>query len=202
MAKEASINDFGLVIAFVLPDFTALWGASYLSDALRNWIGANSAEAATVGGFLYLTVAAIGAGMAVSTVRWLVIDPIHHRTGVRPPQWDFSQLRENAAAFGIIVDHYYRYYQCAANTFVSLVLVFAARRWSMGFFVVSFDPVDLGLLALMAVFFVGSRDSLQRYYTRGGQLLRATGHGKRKRRAWGGAKRAQALRERSLPEEP
>ena len=180
MSQEGSINDrdFGLVIAYLLPGFTALWALTYLTDALDPWFGQLPASPPTVGGFLYMTVASIGAGITVSTVRWLVIDSLHRWTGLRPPQWDFSLLRDSVAAFGMIVDHQYRYYQFYGNSLVSLGAVFIARRWSLGFWT-SWSAVDCGLIVLMIVFFLGSRDTLRRYYVRAGQLL----HKEKSRRA-------------------
>jgi hypothetical protein len=169
--QEGSVLDFGLLIAYVLPGFVALWGGTYVAAPLRPWLLGDAGGAPTVGGFLFTTVAAVAAGLTVSTVRWLVVDTLHHRTGVRPPDWDFAALGERAAAFGLMVDHYYRYYQFYANALVALGWVLAARRWSVGWARVG--AADVGIVALMAVFYLGSRDALRRYYTRGGQLLRA-----------------------------
>jgi hypothetical protein len=171
VTQEASINDFGLLIAYVLPGFTSLWGATHLTDALQPWFGQLPDTVPTVGGFLYMTVAAIAAGITVSTVRWLVVDPIHHHTGIQPPAWDFSLLKESTPAFTIIVDHYYRYYQSSANLLVSITFVYLARRWALGFLSAPVGMADLGFLVLAIILFLGSRDSLHRYYTRGGQLL-------------------------------
>ena len=176
MSKESPVNDFGLLIAFVLPGFTALWGIAQVSAPVRAWMGTPPADPPTVAGFLNITVASITAGLAVSTVRWLLIDSLHHRTGVRPPDWDFSALTRNVAAFALVVDHYYRYYQFYANMLVSLALVLAARWATVEPSAVGWP--DAGLLALMAVFFLGSRDSLKRYYARGGQLMRTSRPGR------------------------
>ncbi len=172
MADEASINDFGLLIAYVLPGFAALWGLTYITDALRPWLGHLPADAPTVGGFLFVTVASIAAGLTVSTLRWLLVDSLHHRTGIRPPAWDFSNLEQSAAAFGVLVEIHYRYYQFYANMLVAIAFVFLARRLSLGFFAAPVGLPDLGLLVVGAVFFLGSRDTLRKYYTRTGQLLR------------------------------
>ena len=170
-AAEGSVNDFGLLIAYVLPGFVALWGGTYVAGPLRPWLLGEAGGGPTVGGFLSTTVAAVAAGLTASTIRWLVIDTLHHGTGVRPPDWDFALLGERVAAFGLVVDHYYRYYQWYGNTLVALAWVLAARRWSVGLAPVG--ATDLGILALMAVLYLGSRDALRRYYTRGGQLLRS-----------------------------
>jgi hypothetical protein len=179
--KQVSSDNFGLVIAYLLPGYAALWGLQPFIPGLDGWLGALPDAVPTVGGFLHSTVAAVAAGMTVSTLRWLVIDTIHHATGLRPPVWDFSRLRESAAAFDLVVEHYYRYYQFHANTLVSLLLVFATRRWVA-------EPLglaDLGLVALMAVLFTGSRNSLARYYTRGGQLLSGSPRITRRRKGRG-----------------
>ena len=84
--KEVSTSNFGLLIAFVLPGFTALWGAAYISPVLRSWLVGSGMTGPTVGGFLYVTLASVAAGLTVSTVRWAVIDTIHHWTGLTQPQ--------------------------------------------------------------------------------------------------------------------
>jgi hypothetical protein len=174
VAKDhPSLNDFGVLIAYVLPGFLALWATTYAPGPLDAWFGGPAAGPPTVGGFLFTSVAAVAAGIAVGVIRWLLIDALHHRTGLPPPAWDFALLAERAEAFALVVDHYYRYYQCYGGMVVSLALVLAARRWSLGFAVP--DAPDLMLLVLLVVFFLASRDSLRRYYVRGGQLLRQPG---------------------------
>src|SRR5258708_7235024 len=79
--KEPSVTNFGLLIAFLLPGFVALWGISYVSEPVRSWFGSTPDYAPSVGGFLYVTLASIVAGLTVSTVRWIVIDTVHHVTG-------------------------------------------------------------------------------------------------------------------------
>ncbi len=42
-----------------------------------------------------------GSRVTWSTVRWLIIDGVHHLTGLREPDWDFARLGANVAAFGL-----------------------------------------------------------------------------------------------------
>ncbi len=170
LAKDTSLNNFGLVIAYVIPGFAILWGLRPVVPDIDLLLGSPVTDAPTVGGFLYTTLAAIGCGMVVSTVRWMVIDTIHHTTGLRPPKWDFARLRESAAAFDLVVEHYYRYCQFHSNLCLSLLAVFTVRQW-LGGFSTAPAAVDFGLLGLAVILFIGSRDSLRRYYTRGGALL-------------------------------
>src|ERR1043166_8838461 len=99
--KEVSSDNFGLLIAFLLPGFTALWGISYFSETVSRWLTQSGAAAPTVGGFLYITLASVAAGVTVSTVRWGVLDTIHRWTGLPQPRWDFSRLPDKVAAYNV-----------------------------------------------------------------------------------------------------
>ena len=90
--KEMSVSNFGLLIAFVVPGLTAVSGASYFSDTLQLWLHGSPTHAPTVGGFLYVTIVAVAAGVTVSAVRWAFVDTLHHHTGIPKPDWDFSRL--------------------------------------------------------------------------------------------------------------
>jgi hypothetical protein len=92
-------TDFGLLISYVLPGFTALWGASYFSPASRAGIEAPPAEAPTAGGYTFVTLAFVAVGVTVSTLRWLVSDTIHRWSGLPPPRLRFPGLKENVGAY-------------------------------------------------------------------------------------------------------
>jgi hypothetical protein len=109
-AKEAPLNDFGLFIAYLLPGFTVLWGLTYSSQDVRSWLGTSTPDAPSLGGFLYMTVASIAAGLTISTVRWLLLDSLHHGTGIRRPHWDFSALGPNVLAFDTLIRIHYHFY--------------------------------------------------------------------------------------------
>ena len=107
--KEVSTSNFGILISNLVPGFAVLWGASYFSETVRVWLGNSPVNAPTVGGFLYVTIASVASGLTVSSVRWLIIDAIHHRTGIRQPQWDFSRLQENITAYRTLVEIHYHF---------------------------------------------------------------------------------------------
>ena len=159
--KEVSTSNFGILISNLVPGFTALWGASYFSETVRVWLGSSPVNAPTVGGFLYVTIASVALGMTVGSVRWLVIDTIHHRTGIRQPEWDFSWLQENITAYRTLVEIHYDYYQFFANGFIALTFVYVARRFSLGFFSSPLAWPDLAFLLVGTAYFVTSRDNLR-----------------------------------------
>ena len=168
--KDDSIANFGLLIAYVLPGCVVLWGLGQASPTVGKWFGDASANSATLGGFLYVTLAAVAAGLTASTVRWLLIDALHHYMGVKPPRLDFSQLGERIEAFDFLIEIHYRYYQFYANTLVASCFAYVAWRlthWES-------EPwgwPELVATALWALFFCGSRDTLRKYYARTKRLL-------------------------------
>src|SRR5690349_516816 len=107
-SHDPSITNFGLFIAYVLPGFTALQGLPFPANHAAAW---GTEGGATLSGFLSGTVEAVAVGLTVSTVRWLVIDTVHHRTGLKPPAWDFARLERSVEAFELLVHIHYRYYK-------------------------------------------------------------------------------------------
>ena len=90
--SELSHKNFGLLIAYVLPGFVALWGIGHFLPTVESWITSSQQGAPTIGGFLYVTLASLVAGLTVSAVRWAIIDSFHHATGLKPPSFEFSTL--------------------------------------------------------------------------------------------------------------
>jgi hypothetical protein len=124
-----------------------------------------------VGGFLFATVASVGAGLLASTVRWLVLDHLHGWTGLRAPTLDFAKLQAHIDAFQAVVEYHYRYYQAYGNTLVALVVV-AVCRWRL---VGQGGWKELvAILTLMALCFIASRDALSKYYARLSALYSVT----------------------------
>jgi hypothetical protein len=114
-------RDFGLLISLLLPGFIVLLGLAHHSAMIQSWIGTAVPDAPSLGGFLYLTVAAIFAGLVVSTLRWLLIDTLHHWMGLKQPRWNFERLADRQQSFAMLVDAHYRYYQFYGNSMVAIV---------------------------------------------------------------------------------
>ena len=165
--NDVTNQNFGLLIAFVLPGFILLWGLQPHSDMVSSWLGHATAEVPSVGGFLYITMASVGVGQLVSTLRWLLVDTLHHHTGVKPPKWNFKRLRDRVAAYDRLIEIHYRYYPWHANGLVA-VTISAVLRWTANGFMVR---ELLLLLFVDALLYLGSRDTLQKYYRRVEELL-------------------------------
>ena len=57
---EWTDKNFGVVIAYLLPGFVALWGVSYFSPTVASWISVSQQGAPTVAGVCYVTLASLG----------------------------------------------------------------------------------------------------------------------------------------------
>jgi len=70
-----------------------------------------------------------------------------------------------------LIENHYRYYQFYSNMFIAAAFSYWARVFSE----VTSSPnrigATFGFLALEMILFAGSRDTLQKYYTRTQQLL-------------------------------
>lgn len=169
--SPVSSDNFGLLIAYLIPGFLALCGISPHSELIETWLGATAENPPTIGGFLYVTVASVAAGITVSTVRWLVLDYVHHRSGLSPPALSPTDLQANIDAFKSAVEYHYRYYQFYGNTLVALVVLLVGRfpAWNTAVDRLRWTTM-IALVFLGALFFKASRDALKKYYTRIGTL--------------------------------
>jgi len=165
-----SNQNFGLIIAYLLPGFAALWGVSYFSPTVESWINASQQGSPTVAGFMYVTLASLAAGVTVSAVRWALVDHLHHATGIVPPAWKFAHLEKKLQGYLTLIENHYRYYQFYANMFIAAAFAFSAKLLADG---PGPHPVAVtcGFLVLEMVLFAGSRDTLHKYYSRTQQLL-------------------------------
>lgn len=167
-----SESNFGPLIAYLVPGATVLLGISPFSPLLQAWFASTPPTAPTLGGFLYLTVASLAAGMAVSAIRWVIVDRSHAWTGLRMPALDFSRLGGNVQAFSLLITIHYQHYLFYANMFVATALAYTCYRVRLGWHG-SWGWIDLGAAVMEVVFYVTSRDTLRKYYTRGSQVLQA-----------------------------
>ena len=167
--EGVSARNFGVLIAYVLPGFVTLWGASLVSPAIHVWLVGSTTAGPEVGGFLYVSIGSVAAGMTVSALRWAVVDWLHAATGLARPAWNDTRLNEQLPAFEALVENHYRYYQFYANMLVALALAYPT--WRLSSHASAFCWADLGFLFLEGVFLAASRDALRNYYRRSAILL-------------------------------
>lgn len=163
-------DNFGPIIAYLVPGLVVVAGFSQFSPTLRTWLAATPSGQPTIGGFLYVTIASLAVGMTVSAVRWAVIDTLHARTGLPTPHLDYSKLGANVTAYQLLIDIHYRHYLYYANMFVATAVAYVCYRLNLEAPTQLSWP-DAAFLLLESVFLLTSRDTLRKYYQRGAQLL-------------------------------
>ena len=174
--KDVTAANFGLLIAFLLPGFVTLWGIGEFSPTIHGWFTGAPEQSPSVGGFLYVTLGAIAAGLFVSTLRWLLIDTIHHRTGIAEPKWNFAVLNRQLPTFELLVASHYRFYQAYANLIVAVLVVFISVVITRAPVRAHIVATAIGLAAVEAVLWLGSRDTLRKYYRRAEVLMAEEGN--------------------------
>lgn len=128
---------FGLVIAYLLPGLVGLWAASYWSPNVKAWMSEAATHSTSLGGFLFLMVAAVGSGMALHTGRWAVFEELLPRVCsqrfcekwiLKRPAYDESRAKEAAIQTALIElrDQHYRYYQCHGGLALGVPLAYLA----------------------------------------------------------------------------
>lgn len=168
---DVSSRNFGYLIAYVIPGFIVVATLSTYSSAIRSWIGLSTKASPTIGGFLYVTIASVLAGLVLSTLRWLVLDTFHHRTGIQRPQLDFSAFPKNRTAFDALALNHFRYYEFFAHTALALIIAMSNPWQIKELFSLPAWIVLPGMLALILLLLVASRDALRKYYGRTRELM-------------------------------
>lgn len=133
--------------------------------------GRAAGDSPTIGGFLYVALASIAAGLLLGAVRWLTLDRLHHATGVRVPRWNFGALQRNLAAFEGSVDNHLRYYQFYGHTLLAVLIAAAVRGPRVIHSPAEATVAASLLLPLIALLFVASRDALAKHYLRTSAIL-------------------------------
>ena len=163
-------RNFGFLVAYIVPGYIVLWGVSFLAPGIQWWlVGDGIAQQPSIAGFLHVTVASVAAGMTVSGLRWLVIDSLHHRTGIAPPTWSDVYLHERINGYEWLIENHYRYYQFYANSLIGLLIAYGC--WKASVEAVSLGVLDVVVVVCCMVFYAGSRNTLERYYRRAESLL-------------------------------
>lgn len=116
-------------------------------------------DTATVAGFLYTTLLAIGLGMLCSTARWFLIDRLLRHQGISPASWDFRKLREMLPAFDRLIEDHFRYYQFHANGLIAvnsaIMLIWVGKGFEWAHL-----PI---LLVVDALLYFGAADTIRKY---------------------------------------
>lgn len=190
-------RSFGLVIAFLCPGFIALWGASAFSPTLTEWFGVTARENISVGGFLFVLVGSLAAGVFVSGIRAVVLDGLYEKDlatqawlpkraarvlerlwfprkifrGLHPLNIDEERLKDEGLfrAYTRVVEGFWRYFQFYGNMAVAVPIGYFS--WHIANHKSMIRP---GIFILFAVseivLLISAGDSLETYCRKATQL--------------------------------
>jgi hypothetical protein len=115
--------DFGILIAFILPGSVAVYGLQYVSPRISALWRALESGQLVIGPLILLAVATLAAGLIVSALRVVVLEPIFHFTGVRPEKLNYQKLTESdhLELFKQMIKNVYRYEQFYGNMLLALL---------------------------------------------------------------------------------
>lgn len=165
-----SSNQFGLIVAYLLPGFIGLFGLAPFVPTVAIWLRPTSYAEASLGPPMYVLLLATAIGMILSCFRWLIIDQLHRWTGVPSPKWDDGRLSERLEAFNYLVESHYRYYQFVGNTIIAIVIAYPIQRWFATSPVLGLGT-DAATVVVCLVLLAASRDALAKYYARTHRLI-------------------------------
>jgi hypothetical protein len=171
--KDITDKNFGPLIAFCLPGFILLLGLSRSFSDVKEWLESASKDGASIGGFLYATLASLSLGLLLSAIRWATVDwffdvlcwIVRHPL----PKIDIAELgkKDKLAAFQGVIDAHYRYFQYYSNSLVAVELASVSFLWKVG------KPSTLQLILAVALILILAAASLHCYcmfYIRGAAI--------------------------------
>ena len=147
--KPESI-DFGVVIAFLAPGFVAFKALSSVSPMASEWLNLSAHGQQNLGVFLFVGLASLSLGLAVSGVRALLLDYVFFRLlDARQPPVDWKKVKD-AALLITVRDGYYRYFQFYGNVAVAVAALLLAFRGSFRWQLLCWGGVAVSMLLLSA----------------------------------------------------
>lgn len=165
------------IIPYVLPGFLALWFVASFDTVSARWLASVTADAVTVGGFLFAVLASLGLGIFINGLRWQLLEQLlfrWRRLGVpEAPEVDAAARRDFAQPLADVRATQYRFFQFYGNAAVALAFALvvvllrapAPITRDTGALLVAFAFVEWILLA-------SARSCLQKYRARLSQLGR------------------------------
>lgn len=168
--KENSFLNFGLIISYLLPGFTFFWGLSLHSVTLASWISTDQSSQPTVGGFFFVTLLSLTIGLIIGMLRWMIIDTVHHLTGIQKPFWDYRQLQNKIQGFQRLVEDHYNYYKFYSGMFLAGLFCYISL-WFNEEVVFADYWIHFCFVLIESALLIASRDTLRNYYQRVASLL-------------------------------
>lgn len=163
---------FGLIIAQLLPGLLVVYGLSFTSRTIREWLGTATAQQVTVGSALLVVLTAVFCGLLLSAMRFLVFERLLRvDDGTRPA--NHAKLTEpgKEAAYTSIVVHHYAYYQFYGSAALAIPIFLLLWLVSPNGPSLKWLVVLLGMPLAFGVCYVAATDAMKRFLDKRAQIL-------------------------------
>jgi hypothetical protein len=167
--KDLTSTSFGYVIGFLLPGLLGLYGLSFWSNAVQQILQPALKAEAAVGPSAILLLVALGVGLCISAVRFVVFERLLCRKHHFPADMFQKLTLENRLiSFKAVVDEHYRYHQFYGGCAVALAILYGGwlRQGWLGINV-TMIMISLGFLAFEWLMIHTAADAFKRYVERG-----------------------------------
>jgi len=177
MRDDLFSKSFDHLLAFVLPGLVFLWGCSYFDPhGLGAWLSTASAADTSLGGFFFIVLAALGIGVFLSGVRWLLLE---YLLGVFPPPPRFDDARradEGAReAYADARHNHFYYHLFYANMACALPVPFVGWLWSNSLAWTQWLPVTAVFVVAEVVLFLSASHAITRFKAKAESILGVIG---------------------------
>lgn len=124
--KDVTSTSFGLIIAYIIPGLTFLWGLSLANEKLKSVFSTVMTIQSNAGLFLLIILASIAVSLLISPLRYLIFE----RYLCKSKKIDRSHYafldENNYSSFHALIDYHYRYHQFWGGMLIAMVVPCAA----------------------------------------------------------------------------
>lgn len=159
---------FGLLIAFVLPGLTTLYGIRSWLPGLEEFVERSKGGEAGTAALVFVALMSVVLGLVVAVVRGFLLERMlfsNHRLDDRA----FVYLPGRTDAYQQMIDHHYRYHQFWGGMFVAVPILTVGNIGGFDWWTTAGALAVAGLLEWFLLW--GAKDSWIRYVTRATFLL-------------------------------
>lgn len=124
----SSLN-FGLLIAYFLPGFIALYALRYFSGEVSAWFSAILDKDKSLGASFLILAASLVIGLIVSACRDIMLERLHYATGVKLELFDYGKFisADRRAVLEDLIANKYRFYQFYGNTMIACLFLLISK---------------------------------------------------------------------------
>lgn len=172
--KDITSTTFGILIAYLLPGFTALLALSYWFEVIRSHFQTFLTTSSNVGLFLIVILVSIVLSMQITLVRWVLFEKLICRGHQLGPS-DFAKIDSELklAAFRAAVDEHYRYHQFWGSMVVVQLLIYSGWGVELVRHLNLWSGIALssGMIGMLILTGVGAYEAFVNYVNRARKMV-------------------------------